>query len=727
MDEKYIEHLGMSQHIDEGLWDRLKSKASAFTQGAKNISGGKLGAVGTTETAKFNSLFRSFVNDQLSIIRSLDKALIPWAQHATPEETAEIQKVEALETALKGIDFGKLPVTEALPSFSNIGARIQGGVTNILNSYKQRLSSTYDSFINDVRKMNIVPDQYISRKIAGGHSGAKEALEALGQVIGKQTVPTAMPSIPSPAPAATSEPPKPSATPTTPAPATPPSSAPAATPEKPETTPETPFDTTGIPTDKLIPPELGARESAEAAVFKLGQQTLNKIITEIPAAKLPVKEAETTGEEDDRSMLSLIKGEWIKNAYKAQHPFPKDPPVYVVSPNGVYSFWDLRWRFEKENHGHLIEISSVDKQRVPTGEFKTLREGNWVPFLRWNIFDVASKETGRPLPNVDYVELITRTNRVFGDAIKKSSAVLKTEFIDAGTAKKLTDALYSIALILAREPERGKKQLGGAETEPERMAASKMSAVTGAPEKPMAPDTLKNVPPQEKGRSGYTAEPEGEPPKKSEEPPSAAPSEPSKPSPTEPTKPVEPGKKPEPEKKPEEPSSKLKDLVPKAAKGGKPKAEKPKAPAKPSPAEPKKTPKADPAVAAPKPAAPTPVVAPAKAPEKPTEPPKPAAPASTAPLGGEDYIVKFNKKYTEPHGLSPLTTRDQIKAFWNAVGVTGTGEVPDWKIKGAHQIVTGTKPAAPAAPATPVAPAAKPKAPPKKKVKEGFEYRDFFS
>ena len=73
MDEKYIENLGMSPHIDEGLWDRLKSRVSAFTQGAKNISG--FGNVGTTESAKFNSLFRNFVNTELSLIRSTINAL----------------------------------------------------------------------------------------------------------------------------------------------------------------------------------------------------------------------------------------------------------------------------------------------------------------------------------------------------------------------------------------------------------------------------------------------------------------------------------------------------------------------------------------------------------------------------------------------------------------------------------------------------------------------------
>lgn len=753
MDEKYIEHLGMSQHVDEGLWDRLKSKAAAFSQGVKNIAGGRIGDVGTVEAAKFNSLFKNFVSNELSLIKSLMSALKPWLQYATDKEAEQIMQIQDLDHALRSIDFKKLPVTEALPSFSNIGARIQGGVSNILNSYKNRIAATYDSFLNDVRRMNIVPEQYIARKIVSSVPGAKEALEALSKVTGKPISGLTPTPAPTPTPASKLATPAPTPAPKLATPAPIPSTAAPSAPTPTSPTVPTPTAHTTPPetskplkaSDKLIPATLDDRQAEAVAVFKLSQQAIQKIIKEIPASAHGLSEAlkspEDEKEDANLDMLGIIKKYWGRDATKASHPFSKEPTVNVFyEKDKIHTYWDMRWKFVKEIYGHSIEISSIDKQVDPSGAVKVLRESNWIPFLKWNANNVIDEKTGGPKFNIDPFSLIEQATPAIAKLIREAEQLMKTKFFDPVTSKKLINSLYSITLIVAREPERGKKQLGGGEPElelePERRAASKMSAVAGAPEKPEAPGDIKNVPPEKKGRSGSIEEPpaKGEKPKKEPTPTTAAPtsSKSSKSSPTEPSKAEEPKKKVEPdegEKAP--PFSKLKDLVPKTVKTGKPaeipKPEKTKAPGPKITSkadEPKKAPAPSTVVAAPKPAAEKPEVVAPKLPEKPIISPKPAPPASTAPLGGEEYIDKFNKKYTEPYGLSPLKTREQIKAFWDAVGVVGTGEVPDWKIKGAHQVVTGQKPAASA---TPSAPVAKPTAPPKKKVKEGIEYRDFFS
>ena len=77
MDEKYIENLGMSANVDEGLWDRLKSKASGFKQAAQNLSGT---GVGDTESAKFNSIFKSFIKKSVQTIEDLIRVLQAYAQ-----------------------------------------------------------------------------------------------------------------------------------------------------------------------------------------------------------------------------------------------------------------------------------------------------------------------------------------------------------------------------------------------------------------------------------------------------------------------------------------------------------------------------------------------------------------------------------------------------------------------------------------------------------------------
>ena len=60
MDENYIENLGGSPYIDEGLWDRLRSRAAGYTQAAKNLA-----FKGTTPVGevKFKRIFNVYWRD----------------------------------------------------------------------------------------------------------------------------------------------------------------------------------------------------------------------------------------------------------------------------------------------------------------------------------------------------------------------------------------------------------------------------------------------------------------------------------------------------------------------------------------------------------------------------------------------------------------------------------------------------------------------------------------
>jgi len=722
MDEKYIENLGMSPHIDEGLWDRLKSRVSAFTQGAKNISG--FGNVGTTESAKFNSLFRNFVNTELSLIRSTINALQPWVQHATDDEMEQYWNLQELDYALKRINLGKLPVTEALPTFSNLGARAKGGFQNILDSYKARIASAYENFLNDVRKMNIVPEQYITRKIVSAVPGAKEALEALEKVIEKPILGLTPPTVSS-APAPAHEPPKTPAPTPSPVPTTPEKSAattsepfkspspvsstgtepkgstPPATPTKVAEPPKPPpSSSTAAPTDlpkgteKKAPP---ASTAATSAPTPSGSETLSDKAKDNILDLIRKSIASITAQLKSGELGKKIGGYIKRDASKAEYIFPGK--VSTILPNGDRLYWHFRYKLGRDMIYHHIEyLPEVFRINPETGKPVSLgKETRWKPLLIFKASDLFDMD-GNLRTDFDVIKNISSVN-------PELQRFLKDITVDSKTTAELVDSLARIPEGAQPEPERGERHMV---IPPEKIGSGEI----GTPEPPIEPPTGKekmiNPPPEKHGRvEKIPAPPEAKPekpPKKAEEPPKTA----GKTAPAE--KPEKPKSKiePKPEAPKSEPSTKLKDLVPKKKAPTKKPAEKPiEKPETP------KTPKADPAVAAPKhvePSKPT-VVAPAK----PTEPVK----SVPTPPTDEEKLARFNAKYLAPYGLSPFTSPDQIKAFWDAVGVTGPGEVPDWKIKGAHQVVTGKKPITPS-PSSEVKPT-------KKKIKEGFDYRDFFS
>ncbi len=699
MDENFVENLGMSAHVDEGLWDRLKSRAASFTQGAKNLSGGKLGGVGTTESAKFNSLFRSFVAEELSLIKSLDKAVVPWAKHFTPEEASQVQQIEALEQALKKIDFGKLPVTEALPSFSNLGARWAGGVQNMLDSYKKRMADTYDNFIKDVTKLNIVPEQYITRKIAASKSGAFEALKALEPVIGKPTTtgirtPTATPA----AAPTTSAPATPVTTTPAPSPAPSPAAAPSAPPPKPATAAPAPAPAPVAPAPKPAAPS--AQQSQTA---KMAQKAIHKIINQLLSGK----------------MLDDIEGYIKRDATKAEVPFPPTPPIVSVYPDGTEIVWHLRYKNSREIQNNLIQVlAEVRTMNPETGKKETGKRSNWEDFMRFGASDVIDIN-GHEKKNFDILRNIKMTNPAIGKEIE-NGLNSSGETIDPSLGEQMAKAFAGVIRASVPKPERGERRLSGPET-PEKIGSG-----PGTPEPPIeGPKTkekMVNPPPEKQARVEKIPPPASapEPEKKAEPTKVSGPT--SAPVSSEPTKSKEP-------EKPEEPSSKLKDLVPKDGKE-KVKATPEKAARKPTPkkATPKPAPKkaavpdksvapAAPVAAAPK----KPVVAPA-APK--AEPTPSAEPTGKSIFGtDEERLKRFNARWTVPNKLPPLTSIEQMNKFRSALG--SEENPPSWKVEFAYQQATGQNaPQKPSAPAPKAAKVTKPR----QKMTEVFEatFKDFF-
>ena len=374
--------------------------------------------------------------------------------------------------------------------------------------------------------------------------------------------------------------------------------------------------------------------------------------------------------------------------------FPADPPVSAKAPDGSIVLWHLRFRNSKEVKNSRIQIFGERRKRNPeTGKEETTdRSDQWEDFMQFGPSDVIDNN-GKPKTSFDVVGNIKKTNSELGKSIE-SSLRGNGQKISPDSEQKMSQALAQIVYASVPNPERGARQMNKPITaEPPEQTGSGPGTPEPPPEGPKAKEKMVNPPPEKQARVEKVP------------PPAAA----------EPEKTPEPSKisgpaSPEKGDEPEEPSSKLKDLVPKKVK-----------------ATPKKAPKPAPK-ATPKPAVPdaTGAVAPvATAPEKksavaPEAPAPVAAPAAT--FGpDEERVNRVNTKFLIPNKLSPLKNVEQVKKFYSFLGdaTPPSREQIQW----AHQNATGEKPAA-----TPAAPAAAKAAPEKQrqKMKEGLQLRDFF-
>ena len=195
MDENYIENLGGSPYIDEGLWDRLRSRAAGYTQAAKNLA---FKGTGNVENQRFATLFKKYLTNSLDIITDAAGILIRYenTRKLTPEQMDEVYKMEALETALKAAT--QIDLSEAFFRPFKVTAAIASGDVNIIiETYKQQLTDQYATFLNDALKMNVNVQQHLQRLPLE----AQTVLKALGDLTGQNLFgPIPQAGTPKPAP-----------------------------------------------------------------------------------------------------------------------------------------------------------------------------------------------------------------------------------------------------------------------------------------------------------------------------------------------------------------------------------------------------------------------------------------------------------------------------------------------------------------------------------------------
>lgn len=585
MDDKYIENLGMSANVDEGLWDRLKSRASGFKQAAQNLSGT---GVGENESAKFNSIFKSFIKKSVQTIEDLIHVLQPYVQAGklSPEQTAQLQQFSDASVALQQVE--NLPLSEAnlfTRPFSSLGAIATGNPDKILDAYKAQIDGHYQSFLKDAQRLNIVPANYIPRKVASISPAVPEAMQKLGRALGKQlvgapatasrpmptgalppsapTTPPAAPTPPAPAPEAPVAPvssPVPSPVPptaqkadTSPEPESsmlaPMAKAATAEPEKPAVVAPVAVSPEPVKPEEPKAASTGDESgSGDAAVYALIEKAVEKINDNLRSTD-PSSEKE--GRVATSPMLDDIQSYTVRDAWKALVPFPPSPAVVVKTPEWKLE-WKLRYKPEKDAHGHTIQFL-WEIENLKTGEKKA--PSNWQTLLTFSPTDVINKDTLGPRTTFDVFKKIAETNPKLGTIIQQkmpTSSKAETLKRDAiGSLRNLTHATRSSSA------ERGLRKLSN---NPEEEGGTSIEKATetpplGGPERPEpqekpAPErrsrTVQSKPSSPKAAAKSDAKPVAakKPEVKKPEAPKAAAKPASKPSP----KKEEPPKAAEPEK-----------------------------------------------------------------------------------------------------------------------------------------------------------------------------------
>lgn len=486
MDNKYIENLGMCNQVDEGLWDRLKSRAVGYAQAGKNILG-----KGTTEmqAAQFSSLFKKFLNNSISTIKDFYRVMVPFvnAGKATPEEKQQIDDIVSLSWSIQDIqDIGSVPITEAnlfTRPFSVLGAQASGKVQNIIDAYKKLLRTHYESFINDAKKLNIVPAEYITRKIGATFPAAKDFIDKIETVTGYKTSTKPAPIPASPAPVAPSGPEKPTDVPVASIPASP--TVPSAAPVPSTSAPVTP---TPAPT---VPPVLSPGKSslllADNHPEKLGWMAVYKILNLLSP---------------DGKMLDDIHSYIRRDASKAEVPFPANPALDIKSDDGEIIKLHMRYKAVKSISGHAIQIHLEKKTKDPSGKTISQRAPRWEEFIKFAPSDVITMD-GKLNTSFDLLKNIDRNN----PAVAKKMDDVDPDVLPE-INRKMVEALASIVEASVPDNERGKRRLGGDKAEEPLPGHEKetpgLEPPPGGPKAPTPSSGTGPVPPEAKGRTTTT-------------------------------------------------------------------------------------------------------------------------------------------------------------------------------------------------------------------------------
>jgi hypothetical protein len=469
MDKKYIEHLGMSSHVDEGLWDTLKARATGYTQAGKNLLGK---SVGETEGAKFGVIFKSFVAKAVQTIMDLGTVLSPYEQSGklSDPQKEELLKFHAAKLALLKVAKAKLSEANLFTRpFKLLGAIATGNPDTIIAAYRKQILDQWEVFVKDAKKLNIVPDQYIFRKIAAFAPAVPEALEKLGGALGKSLI-SAVPSSPqgiqfqptTPAANATSSPVvpaaavKPETNPVAASPAPPPIPMPQAVSH-----PQKQF---------TVNSDSGAAIAVDLIVqswIKIADQLLSKSMGEAieEPEKLPVKGKEQEPSDDDEpvgKLVTKIKGEVRRDASKAEVVLEPTPPVEHVFKDRTKSvMFHLRYAFVKDNSEHAFDYFAESYQRDPSSnKAKLLQKDNgWSHVLLFDAFDVVDANSGAANYSFDMMKNLQKADPEMYQKVQEGMKITGPITGYNELNKKVTDGLYNLLQGIQPRNWRGERNL----------------------------------------------------------------------------------------------------------------------------------------------------------------------------------------------------------------------------------------------------------------------------
>ena len=501
MDEKYLEQLEGSGHVEEGYLDRLRAKAAGAKQFAKNWMGK---GTGSQEDAKLNRLFQRFVANALSTIEKMDNALIPLAREnrlsqADYDKVLALRKLAShLQAAQKSLKEAN-PLTQPLSLWGPIG---RGDPTEIIDAYRNRISKQFDTFVNDAKKLNLVPDQYLMRKFGSTLPGGFNVLKSLEKVLGRQlsvkpptAAPEELPAEPTAAPeapvASTSTP---AATAPVPAPtSTPPEPAPAATSTDQPTK-------TGTATQK---PSGGQLDQGTEIAYDLIKQAINKMATVLSDTS-EGRPSQDVEKYRANTFIGKAVASYYKHMNKAEHDFPAEPkivhkvPATADTPETIIR-WFLRWRNRapKQAIEYYGERDIVDAH----GNRKTEKADRWDPFMDFNIFDFTEEGPGILKGDFNVLKQISDTNPQLKQVIDTAVPVVgEPENLEQNSqiiAKGLTHMLGK----QTPQPHGGERERQAAR-KPDQDKPPGDAPVDQSEEPEQRTTTTGSVPPEKQGRIG---------------------------------------------------------------------------------------------------------------------------------------------------------------------------------------------------------------------------------
>lgn len=206
MDDKYITHVSASPHIDEGFWDRLKSRGASTVQKYKGITGQ---GWEDPQESKINSLWKSFKNKVLPLLKDFNKNVVPNIKTNRPKDiTPSVSRIfvnfKELEKLLSGETFAPYQtknlfttrryddptigrnLAEALykegiekiftRDFDILKALSSNNTKITIDAYKKKLKKYFDEFINDAKTVSPEPSKIIS-KISQSNPSISDAIK----------------------------------------------------------------------------------------------------------------------------------------------------------------------------------------------------------------------------------------------------------------------------------------------------------------------------------------------------------------------------------------------------------------------------------------------------------------------------------------------------------------------------------------------------------------------